>query len=150
MKMFVIDSSNSVQLCRSKQAACRDGTCFANEKEFAACVSTWPLARLAAVWNRLPGVAPVRKFTDRRTALQRIWGALQALEPERHTKSNLIVELLQRPSGATIAELMEVTRWQAHSIRAFLSAQLPKKLGHHAKSFEREGLRAYRITRRKS
>ncbi|MGH9659588.1 MAG: DUF3489 domain-containing protein, partial [Bryobacteraceae bacterium] len=33
------------------------------------------------LWNSLPGVVPVKKFTDRKTALARIWKAAQALTP---------------------------------------------------------------------
>lgn len=39
----------------------------------------------------------------------------------KHSKSNLVVKLLRRAKGATLAELQEVTAWQPHSVRAFLS-----------------------------
>src|SRR5213595_2382850 len=31
----------------------------------------WPLKRLVAIWNALPGVTPVEKFTNRQIALER-------------------------------------------------------------------------------
>lgn len=31
------------------------------------------------IWNNLPGVSPVKKFTDRKTAVSRIWKALEAM-----------------------------------------------------------------------
>ena len=42
----------------------------------------WPLKRLVEIWNSLPGVAAVRKFTSRRIALERIWRALENPEPD--------------------------------------------------------------------
>src|SRR5258708_17379470 len=32
-------------------------------------------AQMAAIWNALPGTAPVAKFKDRNTAEQRLWAA---------------------------------------------------------------------------
>ena len=45
------------------------------------------------------------------------------------TKSARVITLLSRPDGATIAELMKMTGWQAHSIRGFLSGSLKKQKG---------------------
>ena len=39
----------------------------------------------------------------------------------RRTKADTIVDLLQRPSGASIAELTKATGWQPHSVRAALT-----------------------------
>ena len=102
------------------------------------------MLRLIAIWNRLPGVKPVRKFTDRSTALHRIWTAMQALAPGGGTKAELVMGLLKRPAGATLAEIMTATGWQAHSVRGFISTQ-PKRLGFQVESFKREGARVYRI-----
>ena len=41
--------------------------------------------------------------------------------------------------------LMELTGWQAHSVRGFLSAQLSKKRSLRVESFTRKGERVYRI-----
>jgi len=32
-----------------------------------------------AIWNTLPGVTPVNRFKDRKTAVGRIWGRIQSL-----------------------------------------------------------------------
>jgi Protein of unknown function (DUF3489) len=42
--------------------------------------------------------------------------------PARQTKKDSILALLQRPKGAAVSELIAVTGWQAHSVRAALTA----------------------------
>jgi hypothetical protein len=45
------------------------------------------------------------------------------------TKQSLVIEMLRRPEGATIAEIVEATSWAAHSVRGFMAGALKKKLG---------------------
>lgn len=45
------------------------------------------------------------------------------------TKQAQIIAMLQRPEGATIAEMVEATSWQSHTVRGSLSGALKKKLG---------------------
>ena len=68
--------------------------------------------------------------------------ALVTVEP----KSSRIAKLLTRPGGATIAEMMKMTGWQAHSVRGFLSGALKKRKGLPV-SGERDeaGVMRYRI-----
>jgi DNA-binding MarR family transcriptional regulator len=65
------------------------------------------------------------------------------------TKLALLLELLQRKGGATIAEVVKVTGWQPHSVRAAISGALKKKLGLAIASDKVEGRgRVYRIAKR--
>jgi hypothetical protein len=45
------------------------------------------------------------------------------------TKQAQIISMLQRPEGATIAEIVVATGWLAHSVRGLISGGLKKKLG---------------------
>jgi len=49
-------------------------------EEWRALASAWPLKRLVAIWNDLPGVPPVQKFTNREIALERIWRSVHGGE----------------------------------------------------------------------
>ena len=53
---------------------------FSSEEELANLAQSWPTARLVAIFNNLPGVTPVKKFTDRKTAINRIWNVVSAIE----------------------------------------------------------------------
>lgn len=55
------------------------------------------------------------------------------------TKAAKIAALLQRNSGATLAELVKATGWQEHSIRGFMSGTLKKKHGIEVWSTSEEG-----------
>lgn len=49
--------------------------------------------------------------------------------PRAGTKQAQIITLLKRPEGATIAEIVAATGWQAHSARGMISGALKKRLG---------------------
>ena len=45
------------------------------------------------------------------------------------TKQAQIIAMLQRPEGATVAEMVAATGWLAHTVRGSVSGALKKKLG---------------------
>lgn len=40
-----------------------------------------------------------------------------------------MIDLLRRSKGATIAEIVEATAWQSHTVRGAMAGALKKKLG---------------------
>jgi hypothetical protein len=118
-------------------------------------------AQMAAIWNALPGAAPVAKFKDRNTAVQRLWAAFGQLpvasEPaggsagrRADSKQARVIGLLQRPEGATIDEIASAMEWQRHTVRGLISGGLKKKLGLHVVSERTDRGRLYRISQDQS
>jgi hypothetical protein len=69
----------------------------------------------------------------------------KAATPRGESKGAKILELIARPKGATLAELMKATDWQALSVRGFLSTA-SKKQGLKIESEKNEGGdRLYRV-----
>ncbi len=63
------------------------------------------------------------------------------------TKLHKTIELLSRPEGAAIHEIMKATGWQQHTVRGTLAGSLKKRLGLTVESEKLEGKdRTYRIT----
>lgn len=85
MKTFTIDSDNDITVFASmQQAKISDqsgAVIFTSQEELGKLAAHWPTHRLVDIWNSLPGFAPVKKFTDRKTAIARIWKAIQSLQP---------------------------------------------------------------------
>lgn len=72
------------------------------------------------------------------------------LDASQRTRSNskqaTIVRMLQRAEGSTIAQIIDVTGWQAHTVRGALSGSLKKRLGLAVTSQrESDQARVYRI-----
>jgi hypothetical protein len=174
MTTFAIDTDNNITAFTAAAQVPEGQPHFATEKEFAKLSTDWPITRFVDVWNAFAGVVPfdtlkpVKKFTDRKTAVSRIWKAIQALTPApapqaapvapeeaRSTKPTTardgskkaqVLDLIKRPEGATLKDIMAVTGWQAHSVRGFISGSLTKKMGIKIESLKREdGDRAYKV-----
>jgi hypothetical protein len=71
--------------------------------------------------------------------------AKEASLPRAESKGAKILEMIGRPKGATLAEIVKATDWQRHSIRGFLSTAA-KKHGLKIESTKTEaGDRVYQI-----
>ena len=177
MTIYTIDNENSfTAFASAKEAKSKlDAERFSSTKELARLAEKWPAPRLVEIWNTLPGVTPVKKFTSRKKAILHIWAAIQNLDPRvgeqrprvapkkarpakqadhadgassarEGSKKAEILALLRRVGGATLPELMAATDWQAHSVRGFLSGTLRKKMGLTVESAKRQdGERIYSI-----
>jgi hypothetical protein len=198
MTTYTIDNENNITAFATKQEA-GEGECFSSQQELSDLAANWPANRLIEVWNGIPGLTPVKKFTDRKSAVGRIWKAIQSLnggspeqaatpapkrankakpapkQPKKATnaakakpakaakgkratasdqpaaardgsKKAEVLGLLQRKGGATLAQIMKATGWQAHSVRGFISGALGKKMGLTVDSVRREdGERVYSL-----
>ncbi|NMG17501.1 DUF3489 domain-containing protein [Aromatoleum bremense] len=64
----------------------------------------------------------------------------------KNSKQAAVVQMLQRPDGTTIRQVMETTGWQAHTVRGTFAGALKKKLGLKIVSEKcTTGERVYRI-----
>lgn len=83
MKTFTIDAENNTTVFATKKEAAAASTTpfdsFANQSELAELTAGWPVQRLIEIWNGIPGVNAVTKFTSRKIATERIWKAVQSL-----------------------------------------------------------------------
>jgi Protein of unknown function (DUF3489) len=82
MKTFTIEyETNNIIVHPSVREAetVPNSDLFGDEAALVKLSADWPTVRLIEIWNSLPGATPVTKFRDRKTAVSRIWNALQSL-----------------------------------------------------------------------
>jgi hypothetical protein len=87
MNTFTIDANNNItafaSLVEARAAKIHTADYFGSTQELAKLVGSWPRIRPVEIWNSVAGVAPftalkpVKKFTDRNSAVTRIWDAVQ-------------------------------------------------------------------------
>jgi Protein of unknown function (DUF3489) len=61
------------------------------------------------------------------------------------SKQARVIEMLQSPTGMTIAAMMKETGWQQHSVRGFLAGVVRKKLKLKLNSKKIDGSRVYSV-----
>jgi Protein of unknown function (DUF3489) len=62
------------------------------------------------------------------------------------TKQAALIALLKQPAGATLAQMVQATGWQSHTVRGAMAGGLKKKLGLEITSDKQPGAeRIYRI-----
>jgi len=117
MPTYSIDSDNDLAVHPDKDAAINEaganGAAFATEAELSETTALWPASRLVDVWNGFAGAPPfaelkeVRRFTDRKSAVTRIWTAAQrlgeALEEEMAIAEQDMLRAQQEMLSATNA-----------------------------------------------
>lgn len=87
MTTYTIDADNTIVAHASAPATANGTLTFVSEKDLMVLSKDWPINRLAEVWNVFAGVTPfdelrpLKKFTNRKTAVARIWNAVQRLAP---------------------------------------------------------------------
>jgi hypothetical protein len=112
--------------------------------------------QLVAIWNALPGTDRISRFKDRKSAVRRLWTAFQELPlpseaapasagPRAGSKQAKVIDLLKRPEGATVAEVMKATGWLPHTVRGMFAGALKKKHGLTLASAKEQRGRVYRI-----
>ena len=103
---------------------------------------------------RKPRVAPAKARSGKRTTpAKRGTKGAKAAKPakkesgaRRGTKTEKMLDLLKRPKGATLKELLKATGWQPHSLRGFLSGTVGKRMGLTVQSTKGEdGERSYSV-----
>ena len=63
------------------------------------------------------------------------------------SKQAQVIAMLKRPEGATIAQIVKATGWQAHTVRGTFAGSIKKKLGLSITSTKAQGAeRIYYIT----
>jgi Protein of unknown function (DUF3489) len=103
MAMFTIDSENNIVAHAGVPATADNQQSFSTARELAKLTAEWPASRLIETWNSFAGVAPfdnlkpVKKFTDRKAAVSRIWKAVQRLSPEVAPQATTVATQRTRP-----------------------------------------------------
>ena len=91
--------------------------------------------------NGAKGAAPKKKAKAARSR------APEAVSEARANKKAEVIAMMKRSKGVTLAEIMEATGWQAHTVRGFVSI-LSSKGGEKVESSKNAaGERSYRIAK---
>ena len=64
---------------------------------------------------------------------------------EPKTKKQILIDLLRRKNGASMADIMKATGWQAHSARAMISGL--RKAGHEVECERTDKGARYRMAK---
>ena len=82
MTIYTITPKNNITAHATAAEAqnIADAQQFTSAEKLGKLAASWPTPRLAEIWNTLPGATQVKKFTDRKTAVTRIWKAIQSLD----------------------------------------------------------------------
>jgi hypothetical protein len=113
---FTIDRNNHIRaLTSTPQAQVNlEAARFTDARDLDRLAKRWPGSRLVEIWNALPRQKPVKKFTNRKVALSRIWAAAQSLAPDQ---SPLGLRLIT--GKAAVGKRLRKTQKAVHSRQAW-------------------------------
>ena len=103
-------------------------------------------AELIAPHNKT--IEGVTQFVITTAGLEAV-GITPAIPPKQRdgTKQARLIELLKRPEGASLIEMVQATNWLPHTLRGAMAGTLKKKLGLTIVSEKTDGQeRKYKIT----
>lgn len=90
-------------------------------------LSTAEVLGAAGLMVTAPGEPLMERSSPYPVALPPAPPAPKVKLPKPGTKLRTMADLLMRPQGATIAQIMKATGWQPHSVRGAISGSLKKK-----------------------
>jgi hypothetical protein len=139
MKAFTIENETNnimVHATATEAEALEHAVSFRNEAGLAKLAADWPTARLIEIWNSLPGVTPVKKFTNRDTAVRRIWAQVQNLgEPAAATAVATALEAADAaPTTSDVAPVEAVPTEEPTAEEAPVAAKKPAKTREGSKT----------------
>jgi hypothetical protein len=105
-----------------------------------------PKGQKTAKGSKAKGVAPKKKAKSSPKPSKGA-PAYEASAPRPESKGAKILGLISRAKGATLAEIMEATQWQAHSVRGFLSTAGKKHQLKNESAKTEAGVRVYKISK---
>jgi hypothetical protein len=133
MPTYSIDSDNNLAVHPEKDAAIKEagttGAAFTTEANLSEATASWPASRLVDTWNSFAGAPPfaelkeVKRFTDRKSAVARIWNAAKrlgaALEEEMNIAEQDMLraqqEMLSPAKAAKPAKIAHTPKPKAHA-----------------------------------
>src|SRR6476646_8864394 len=108
-------------------------------------------SRSARATTRAKSARRLSTKTAKTAAVKKInLAPAQSLDPPvQHyagSKQARVIEMLMKPLGTTIDDIMQATDWQQHSVRGFFAGVIRKKLKLTLISEASEGGRIYKVT----
>ena len=146
MKTFTIDEQNNITAFGTEEEAAATTVTpfdsFTSQKNLADLAAGWSAERLAAIWNSLPGVKPVKTFKTAKVAAGRIWERIQTLGEDPKPKAERKAD-----GGAQAAKgAMAKSKTTKKTTPAKKSAKAPKKTAKAPESAgPREGTKAGQV-----
>jgi hypothetical protein len=106
-----------------------------------------PKGQTAAKGANTKPAAPKKDAKAKKAAAAKATPAKRTKAPRAESKGAKIIEMIGRAKGATLAEIMKETGWQAHSVRGFLSTAAKKNRIKIESSKNEGGERVYSIAK---